>query len=313
MMTLKVFSAKNIIISLLAGTLFSISFAQSPADVLEIAMKWHVEGKYENAIHEARRLLFFSDSLEKEGNILLARCYASTNEEQKATDCYIEAIQRESNDSLRIELLFEKIHMHTRFGNPVLALIDISSIKSNQLAYIVQRRYFYSSLCYFQMEEYQSSIRYAHLLLLNSPDYDSLYVEKLFTKSEKNQEKSSMFPVILSTLVPGSGQLILGYTKEALNSFTLNASLITITAICFYQLRFLDAFITSYPLFRRYYLSGIINTKNLSHKRKKTINDQIYNDLLDYFNTQLNYKSIRVNSGKLKVRIGSSSTIQINS
>lgn len=271
-----------------AGNSVSTCHAQSAYDAFLMAERWYDEKNYSQAILEAKRALFFDDLISLPGYMLLSDCYVQMELYDDAINYLSLAAELELNDSLKNELLFRKINLYLRNKEPAYALIELQKVNDIRSAYFEKKRNFYSALAYYQINDFKLSATYTNLLVRSSGEYDSCYVSTLFRKARRNYSRSSVYPAVLSAVVPGAGQLSEGYFGEAANSFLLNALLGCITYITFKQVHALDAILTMYPFVRRYYLSGIFKAGELSNEKKERRKIELYNELLDFIDHQIN-------------------------
>ena len=280
--------SKRFLILIIIISPVSICHAQSASDAFLMAKRWYEERNYSLAILEARRALFFDEFIRLPGYILLSDCYMQMELYDEAIKYLSLAAELESNDSLKNELMFRKINLYLRNKEPAYALIELQKVNDIRSGYSAAKRDFYSALAYYQINDFRLSETYTNMLLSSSGEYDSCNVRTLFRKARRNYSRSSVFPSVASAVLPGAGQLSEGYFGEAANSFLLNAMIGCITYITFKQVRALDAILTMYPLVRRYYLSSIFKAGELSNEKKERRKIELYNELLDFINHQIN-------------------------
>ncbi len=256
--------------------------AQSPTDAYLLACKWYDDQNYEQATLEAKRAVFFNDSLKIPAYKLLAECCIQMSLYDEAIQ-YLETIsEKEQHDSLFDETLFRIVHLYLIYEKPANALIRLSELRPTQSEYVTNKTHFYYAFAYFQIHDFVRSEIHLKDFLKGRPGYDSCYIEELYREASRNANRNMNIPMLSSAIIPGSGQVIEGYYQEGINAFLLNSFLAGITIFTFYRLYPLDAILTMYPFVRRYYLSNIFNTKELAIKKRDTIQIEIYNELLDY-------------------------------
>jgi hypothetical protein len=280
--------AKKYLIPFIAiSFLIAIAFqgrAQSSVDAFRLAEKWYTEDNMEQAILETKRAIYFNDSIRVPAYLLLSSCFDHSGRSDEAVRYLSMAAELETNDSLKKEIIFQKISMYLQIQKPEYALIELSNLNLLTSVYFKRKNLFYSALAYFQIEDFEISGKNAQLLLETYPGYDSVYLNQLYKRALLNSQKSPFFPAISSAILPGSGQLMDGYYRDAANSFLLNTCIGAITFITFKRLYPFDAILSMYPFVRRYYLSGIFNAKQLVVKKQESVKIEIYNELLDYIN-----------------------------
>jgi hypothetical protein len=266
---------------------FHLCKAQSSNEAFLLAEIWYDEANYDQAILEAKRAAFFNDSLIKPVSILLANCYEQMEIYDEAINNLAVASEYEFNDSLYKELIFKKINLYLRSRQPGYALIELSRLDYNRSVYFSTKQDLYYALAYFQIDDFNNSKKYSEKLLKKYAGYDSCFIDNFFHRAIRNSDKSSLIPALSSAIIPGSGQLIDGYYRDAANSFLLNATLAAVTCFSFVRLKPLDAIITMFPFVHRYYLSNIFIARELAVKKQENVNVAMYNELLDYFDQTL--------------------------
>jgi len=267
-----------------------ICTAQSASDAFILARNWYSEGNFDQAIVEAKRAVFFDDSLKIPGYLILSGCYEQMELYDEAIKYLSLAAGLEHNDSLHNELTFQKINLYLRSNQPAYAFIELSGLEDKRSVYFSKKKDFYLALAYFQISDFNNSKKYSYLLLKESSGYDSCFINTLFLKAYRNLGKSPLMPAVSSAILPGSGQLMKGYYRDAANSFLLNAVLASVTYYSFIRLNPLDAIITMFPFVHRYYLSNIFNARDLAISKQENVNIELYNELLDYIDQILNDK-----------------------
>ncbi len=96
---------------------------------------------------------------------------------------------------------------------------------------------------------------------------DSSYIQNVFASPKRFYRPNSTVALILSAVLPGSGQLYAKEYREAGNSFLINSVFI------FYYIRIfnlygpLDAFIAVLPWFQRYYVGGYGKASLLGYEK----------------------------------------------
>jgi hypothetical protein len=262
--------------------------AQTSEEAFLLAKSLYAEANYDQAILEANRAVFFNDSLKVPAFLFLSGCYEKKEMYYEAINCLTVAAEFEFNDSLYKDLVFRKINLYLRNKQPAYAFIELSQLNCDNSVYFSTRLDLYYTLAYFQISDFNNSEKYSEKLLMRYSGYDSCFLEKFFLKAIRNSERSTLIPALSSALLPGSGQLMNGYYRDAANSFVLNAVLAAVTYISFVRLRPLDAIITMFPFVHRYYLSNIFIARDMALSKKESVKVDMYNELLDYIDQATN-------------------------
>ncbi len=123
-------------------------------------------------------------------------------------------------------------------------------------------------LAFEKLENINIAIAYYNRL---TPMLEASYVNELNSINRQRSNlklKKPRLAGLLSALVPGLGQLYAGYTKEALNSFALNGTLIAGLVITSVNYTWIDGVLAFGTWLPRYYVGGI----NLASKLAKQKN-----------------------------------------
>ncbi len=149
------------------------------------------------------------------------------------------------------------------------------------------RYFYYQGLAYIfdqRLEKGRSIL--SELSYYDQIDQNSL--DLLFKRMEKNLDKNHFIASLLSMFVPGLGQLVNGDTKDALNSFLLNAGFLSLFLYVRQTLSQSDAFLSVAPWFGRYYIGGVNNAGDTS-KKKQRLREKEYIDELNFLLQQSRY------------------------
>lgn len=267
-------------------SLFPQAFTQTVNDAFHYALELYKNGKYEESAIELERVAFFSDSLDKECYLFLAKYHTIKNDIEKSGVYYDMAYNLEKNDSIRMEIRFNKIHLYLEHNQPVYSLIDLNTMQINNSDYFTKKKLFYLVLCQFISDDYKQSEKNMNVLSQYFSNHDSLYLSSLFKIALKNNSKNTSTASMFSIIIPGLGQVLNGAYLEGINSFLLNAILISAAIITMNHLSFLDAFLSFFQVIKRYYLSGIFISKRIAEQKKSEKKIRLYNELLDYINNE---------------------------
>jgi len=263
----------------------TISFCQTGEEVLNYASELYAEADYAQSALELRRILFHTDYKTKECFLLLADCCALTGKQADFFKYYEQAMDLEENDSIRLELKRILVRKHIQFEQPIYALILLNELKDKLSE---KESLFYAVAANYLLNNYSESKRRMHELSGFIPAYDSLYVSGIYLKAEKSWERNMNQYSIYSAVLPGAGQMLSGAYMAGADAFFLNMTIFSLAGVMISHLSFLDAFLTCYPLIKRYYLSNIIQAKKAAEEQKEANKYVYYNQLLDYMNEGLN-------------------------
>ncbi len=115
------------------------------------------------------------------------------------------------------------------------------------------------------------------------PQSDSARVAQLFRKNERLKRYDSWVPRIMSLLIPGSGQMVLGDFKNGINSLLLTGGIYALFISTARTYTVLEAIIGVFPTFQRYYMGGYQKVRDIQLRKKAKKRHKIYQDLLNLY------------------------------
>jgi hypothetical protein len=102
-------------------------------------------------------------------------------------------------------------------------------------------------------------------------------LKRLLEEAQSSRRKSPHTALLLSTIVPGTGQLYAGNPWDALNAFALNAGLATLIFTAMRHEYYLEAALLFVYPFRRYYLGNRDNAR-IAAEASSRVTDQLFRD-----------------------------------
>ena len=118
-------------------------------------------------------------------------------------------------------------------------------------------------------------------LFLNFNKIDSLFVVLESIKGPKPKKAR-----ILSTFLPGLGQLYAGDIKNGINSFVLTGVLFVLGINTAINLTLLDALMTVAPWFQRYYMGGYNRAENIAAEKFKEKQNRVFLSILSVYDSR---------------------------
>lgn len=226
-------------------------------------------GHYFEAVTEYKRLLFFKE-YSSEDQILykIADAYLSGGQKESAKDILIQMNSNSENSvyDRNALILLAKIYWDDYDYQSMRGVLDyfvqyIDTIKSDQVKYIKAWSYVYQAHWDEGIEELRS---------LSNPEYENLIrdVEEVSSVTQKSKNAA----LILSYIIPGTGQIYAGDYKNALYSFILVGSIGASMIWDIYQKTYFISLIKYFFLYTRYSQGGL---KNLAEKIDRKNVDRI--------------------------------------
>jgi len=134
---------------------------------------------------------------------------------------------------------------------------------------------------------------YASLYLLQTGRIDSaqeLYERRFgkilsgqFKKCKRKVRKSTTTAMIMSSVLPGLGQVYIGDIKDGVNSLAINAAMVTLTYTTIITYTPLDGVLLMSPWLLRYYVGGIKNLRIKNQQQKSKAIEQLQFTILSNY------------------------------
>jgi tetratricopeptide (TPR) repeat protein len=271
----------------LAILLFS-SFAwysacgQNLQETLEMAQFNYNNGNYNTAVEAYKRVLFF----DKEGNYA-EQCYFETaeclfnlkafNESEKYYDL---AFTIANNDSLKNEIVVKKASALLLQQKYQYALFELMNLSENSTPAQNKRQNFYLGITYFNTGQYEQSKAYLLASLDSGETKKRDELEAIFEQNKKTDKISPKKARIMSTFLPGLGQLYVGDIKNGINSMVIVGGLFYLGLNSAINNGIFDAAITVYPWFQRYYMGGYNKAETIAIAKIQEKRAQTYNNII---------------------------------
>ena len=280
----------NIVISLFLYSLLTplVDLAgQSLKDTYSHALANFVEGYYQECIPGFTRAMFFAEKsgeIYKNANFYLGMAHYHDGNFEQSLKHLKTAQHLYLSDSLKNEIALSIAATYLQKREPKFALANLLQIASevNQREYLERKIAFYLSLGYFLNHDFEKSKNTLHGVDTGFYKIHEENIEKIYKKSARY---AGMTPRLISYLsvVPGLGQLYVGEYGEAANSLLLNSSIYFLYILTIQQLSLLDAIVSVFPWFHRYYVGGIMKTQNMAENAVQKNIFEGYNTLVKMY------------------------------
>jgi len=245
-------------------------------------------GNYNSSLREYHRAMFFSDQQKRPYLFRqTANCYYSLGEYENAMTYYDYAYNDYENDSIKLECLFQKSMCFMLQKNFNFALVELFSLDENISEYFIKKRLFYQAICYFGLEQYEES--FSHFLLSVPDDQKNTLIEleELFNKRKRLSRPNPKLALILSIIIPGSGQFYAGDIKNGINSFVLCGGILMIGFNISSTYGFLNAALGVLPWYQRYYQGGFNRAQKIAEQKRSINRSDYFNEILEILNREI--------------------------
>ena len=277
---------KNWIIYLISLLYTTTLTGQKQEESFQIALENFHSENYDLCIPYFKRIAFFeSDNITNLN--YLADSYYKTKSYDNALVHYSLIYNLLTKDSLKNEVCFEMAKCYMSQEKYEYAVIEILNIKEIN-NYFKSRKNYYLFIIYLYKGDIESSKKY-FLKINEFSDSNINQVESSFSRLEKKIRRTN--PKVASTLsmvLPGSGQVYSGNFSSGLNSLLLTTTALSVFTIISIRYSFIDAILSVFPYYQRYYIGGVINAINFAEEKNKLITYKTINNLNNIINLDNN-------------------------
>jgi tetratricopeptide (TPR) repeat protein len=272
---------KSLFLVIISFFLFQNGYAQNVEESFQIAVNKMEQKKYEEALILLKRIAFFADSSFKPLVYLqLGDVYAYQKSYSVAKSYYETAFFSTQNDSLKAEITFRQSAMLLLEHQPdlMLKLVDYAlpvfiSSKINH------RKNLYKTLAWIEKNNFDSAQWYYQNSFLNP---NLVAIDSIFNVAKKARFYAPQKAKILSAILPGLGQVYVKNYKNAVNSFVINAGLLSLSVYATLNYTWFEGCVLILPWWQKYYLGGLRRAALLAEKHNDTERNKIINLVLDY-------------------------------
>jgi len=254
-----------LVISLISP--FGMLSGQGLDDTRAFADRLYAAGRYGEALPVYQRVGFFTSGTGDPGLLVkVADCFYFTGDLDRSLEYYDHAFYLETDDSLRTEILFGKAGCLLKSRNYYQALAELLGLESRDSCWYVKKLSFYLGMAWFGCGDYEQSCS-CFEQAASSPEV-ALQIRNLFADRKLFHYPNPATASWLSVFFPGAGQFYCGEVAEGFNSLLLTASLVGLGILMAYYVSPLDAVVTLFPWFQRYYQGGFRRAGELARNRR---------------------------------------------
>lgn len=271
------FISLSVLISLTAA-------AQDVRQTLDYADHLFAQRQFQRAvIHYQRVLLFSPGDVNTACLIRIGDCFNALDSLRKANAYYDMAFFTTDNDSLKDALLMKRAENLIISKDYMLALQDIYAV-NNDTEKEKRQTQLYQACIYYGLNDFEQAERFFSSLFdsVSSPVLYERY-NKIWRELQHVNKLNPNTAMILSMIVPGTGQFYAGDIKNGLNSLTITSLFFFFTARSIVTVGVLEGFTTVFPIYFRYYTGGFKRTKSIAQERKDFRQAVIYTKLLTLY------------------------------
>lgn len=266
--------------SFITTSLYAQDFDGTMAKALEAAgLDNHIDAER----HLLRAIYFAPNEKRFEPAYQLGEAYLGQSRFREAAMQFDFTASIAPNDSMRGICYLKESLAFLQLGDFELAKKRLDFLGVQENLEIEKRRQFYLGNAYFGLNAAKDAEKCFQNCVTNP--FSKAKIHDAFASAPNIWDRQSGTAVVLSLMIPGTGQLIAGKPKKALNGFLLVGTLAAGSAYAISAIGFLPGAIVMGPLFFRYYLgsafrAGKLAQEKLKLKRSEVLNE-VYNVILN--------------------------------
>jgi len=236
-----------------------------------------LKGHYLTALHEYQRAYFFAESeLKSQLGVKIANCCLGLNDFQMARSFYDSVLCYSNNKNQRITCEFQKILCYMKESNFGYALLELSKLEVEDEINLKRRKNLYQGICYFGISQFEESFKHLENSFPKTDTLKMLQLQHLYKNQDVLKKPNSNAAIILSMIIPGAGQFYSGDIKDGFNSLILLGGIFYLGTIVS-----TSALVLIVPLFCKYYLGGIVHSKQIADRKRIENKYAYYTNLMD--------------------------------
>jgi tetratricopeptide (TPR) repeat protein len=256
-----IFLTVSLVLSLIRGTAQDLEQTRIFADGL------YASGNFTQSLAAYQRVLFFNDKVTDASLLLrIADNFLACGDKERAIEYFDHAYYAQSDDSLKVEVLFKKAGCYLRNQDYNYALIELLSLNADPTRWYFRKLNFYLGMAWFGQENFKESE--AAFLNAARSDEERVAIRSVFGNKKLMSQPNPKVASWLSIFIPGSGQVYTGYILDGINSFLLTGSFVALSFYLAVVTTPLDAILTALPWFERYYQGGFQRAEELADKKR---------------------------------------------
>lgn len=239
--------------------------AQNLAQTYQFAVNQLDLGNRDVAEKAFKRVLFFDQENQYRTECLLKLAEISdSSDDQLTTLNYLDQAYFQTSDPhLQNTIQFDRVKIFIETSAYQKALAELYQIDTEIYP---DRVSLYEGYCHYMLRDFLSA-EAAFSLLCHTPE-SKMKLADLIAKAHQIEKINPKTYEVVSYLLPGLGQIILGDARNSVNSILLNGTLIVLFIDTARKLSFFDATISVLPWLFRYYTGGAKLTRNLALQKK---------------------------------------------
>jgi len=241
--------------------------AQEAKSDAQLADDAYASGNYDLALYAYNRLAFeIYPEIAPRIEMQIGHCYLGKGDFENASRFFDRAFFSSTETALKNSAVLNKTRALIGQMNYPLALNELYSLQFQTMDSLQASSYYlFKAVCLYEMGQFEAAEQ-DFLALVT----DSSTIEQLFSRPKEFYRPNSTLALVMSAIVPGTGQFYANEYREGVNSVIINSIFVYswIRTINLYGA--IDAFIAVLPWFQRYYVGGFNKASLLAYERMLT-------------------------------------------
>ena len=266
--------------------LFCGAYVFAEDKVLGLAEHLFDSGNYEEAITEYKRFIFFNPKSHSVSYAYykIGMAYGNEGKWKESINTLHQSIQTAPNDSIRNEREIALAIVLIGSGSYNAAKFQLLRIESfTQFQTLKRKAAFFRgivALYLYKWEEAKEAFRvyFNHDSVNKSPL--AITVDSLLSSAQALNYKSPKLAKLLSTLLPGLGQIYAGDWRSGINALAINLVTGYLLVNSIIKADYFDAFMTYFPIFIRYYYGNRYRAEKIAQNYNDRLNKKLVRDIL---------------------------------
>lgn len=256
---------------------------------LNFAERFFDAANYESAITEYKRFIFFNPQSDSTNYAYykIALAYRNQGKWNESIDALHQAVQTAPNDSIRNEreIALAIVLIASRdYSGAEFQLLKIESF--SPFISLKRRASFFRGIANIYSFKWQDA-RNAFQNYYKDDTSAGLFnvylrIDSLLFVAQHVKYKSPKLANILSTILPGSGQIYIGDWRNGINALTVNGVVGYFLVNSLIRGNYQDALISYIPLLQRYYLGNRFHAERLAVEYNDQLNRQYLKHILEF-------------------------------
>lgn len=245
---------------------------------LHIGDNFFAKGDYNSAITEYKRYLFLNNNISRIDDLYfkISRSYKELEDWENSILAMNQSINYSNSDSIRLIKMIELATLLYANDQPEVAKLQLLMVVSiNPLTIEAKKATLLRGLISIYTSDLHGAINALETIESTYPINSTEYKFPM-----TNNRSSVLTATLLSSLVPGFGQLYVRDIKSSINAIILNLPLGYLLVNSLQNSDYFNSIII-FNLFQRYYLGNIRNAKNTAIKHNLNVLEQRFEYLIN--------------------------------